>query len=311
MRSTTRITLITLGLTIAAPFILQAQRLAGRIDPRAKTILRGSRNPRLDKLSSDGPVEDRMRISGMTFRFRPAEGQSAELERLLEDQQNPNSPQYHAWLRPAEYGERFGLGRNDFAKVADWVVSQGFQVDFAADSRTYLTFSGTAAQVRAAFGTELHRYRIDGRVHFANIQEISIPAQLEPLVYSVAGLDDFPHLNKLLPRPQITSDNGTHAITPGDLAVIYNLAPLYKKGINGAGQRIAVAGESTINLQDVRDFRSLAGLPPSEPKVLLIPGSTDPGFTDAEGEALLDVQYAGGGAPGELPDFPLKVAALA
>jgi subtilase family serine protease len=98
--------------------------------------------------------------------------------------------------------------------------------------------------------------------------------------------------------PQVSDGKGVHAITPGDLTVIYNLTPLYKKGITGAGQKIAVAGESALNLQDIRDFRTLAGLPPSEPKVLLVPGSADPGFTDAEGEALLDVEYAGGGAPG-------------
>jgi hypothetical protein len=298
MRWKTRTALIALTFAIAAPCLLHAQRLSGRIDTRARTILRGCRNPRIDKLTSGGPVEDTMRVSGMSFRFRPTEAQSAELEQLLEDQQNPNSPLYHAWLTPAEYGERFGLNQDDLEKVTDWVVSQGFQVDFVAKSRTYISFSGTAAQVRAAFGTEMHRYQISGRPHFANTQEISVPAQLAPLVYSLAGLDDLPHVNKPPIRPQVSSGDGTHAITPGDLAVIYNLAPLFKKGINGAGQKIAVAGESALNLQDIRDFRSLAGLPPSEPKVLLIPGSKDPGFTDGEGEALLDVEYAGGGAPG-------------
>src|SRR5215831_5734778 len=178
MRWKTRTALIALTFAIAAPCLLHAQRLSGRIDARAKTILRGSRNPRIDKLTSGGPVEDTMRVSGMSFRFRPTEAQSAELEQLLEDQQNPNSPIYHAWLTPEEYGERFGLNQDDLEKVTDWIVSQGFQVDFVAKSRTYISFSGTAAQVRAAFGTEMHRYQISGRTHFANTQEISLPAQL-------------------------------------------------------------------------------------------------------------------------------------
>jgi hypothetical protein len=293
------IALIALTFSAAAPpFVLHAQRLSGRIDSRARVVLRGSRNPRVDRLTSDGPVEDATRISGMTFRFRPTAAQTADLEQLLEDQQNPNSPLFHSWLTPEEYGERFGLGQDDFAKVTDWVVSQGFQVDFAAKSRTHISFSGTAAQVRAALGTDLHRYQLNGRRHFANTREVAIPSQIEPLVYSLAGLDDFPHVNKPILKPQVTATNGTHALTPGDLAVIYNLAPLFKKGLNGAGQKISIAGESTLNLQDIRDFRSLSGLPPSEPKVLLVPGSRDPGFTDAEGEALLDVQYAGAGAPG-------------
>ena len=86
--------------------LLDAQRLPNRIDSRSKTILRGSRNPHIDRLVSEGPVDDTMRIHGMTFRFQPTAAQSAELERLLEDQQNPASALYHAWLTPDQYAER-------------------------------------------------------------------------------------------------------------------------------------------------------------------------------------------------------------
>jgi hypothetical protein len=34
-------------------------------------------------------------------------------------------------------------------------------------------------------------------------------------------------------QPHFTDDDGSYAVTPGDLAVIYNLVPLYKKGITG------------------------------------------------------------------------------
>jgi hypothetical protein len=278
--------------------VLRAQRLPKRIDSRAKTILRGSRNPRIDTLVSNGPVEDTMRIPGMTFRFQPTYAQSVELERLLDDQQNPASPLYHVWLTPEEYGRRFGLSSDDFTKVADWIVGQGFQIDAVAKSRTYLSFSGTAAQVRDTFGTELHGYILNGKTHFANVREIAIPTDLEPLVYALEGLDDFQEPRGVRYQPRANSASGRHAVTPGDLAVIYNVAPLYRKGIDGAGQKIVVTGQSALNMQDVRDFRSAAGLPPSEPKVLLMPGGKDPGFTDALGEALLDVQYAGGAAPG-------------
>jgi subtilase family serine protease len=154
-------------------------------------VLRGSRTPRVDKLSSDGPVADTMRIRGITFRFRPTPRQQSELEQLLGDQQNPASPHFHEWLTPEEYADRFGLGSEDLGKVADWITSQGFQIDAAARSRTYLTFSGTAAQVRDTFATELHRYHAEGKTHFANIREAALPAELEPLILSLQGLDDF------------------------------------------------------------------------------------------------------------------------
>jgi len=292
-----RIAYLALTFAAAAPFcMLRAQRLPNRIDGRSKTVLRGSRNPRIDGLASQGPVDDTMQIHGMNFRFRPTLAQSAELERLLEEQQDPSSPLYHAWLTPEEYGERFGLSKDDFTIVADWIVSQGFQIDFTAKSRTHISFSGTAAQVRAAFGTEVHRYTVNGKPHFANVREIMVPAELEPLVYTIVGLDDIRFESPRL-QPQVTNDDGSHALTPGDLAVIYNITPLFKKGINGAGQKIAVAGRSAINVQDIRDFRNLAGLPPSDPKMVLMAGSKDPGYTNDIVEALLDVEYAGAAAP--------------
>ena len=51
---------------------------------------------------------------------------------------------------------------------AEWIASQGFQVDYAAKSRTHMSFSGSAGQIRKTFGTELHYYRIDGKKQFAN-----------------------------------------------------------------------------------------------------------------------------------------------
>jgi hypothetical protein len=296
-----RIVYLALAFTAAAPLpVLRAQRLPGRIDNRAKMVLNGSRSPRIDGLTSDGPVGDSMPVRGMTFRFRPTPAQSMELERLLEDQQNPDSPLYHAWLTPEEYGDRFGLSQSDFDQVADWVASQGFQVDYSAKSRTHISFSGTAAQVRDTFGTELHRFQAKGRTHFANVREVAVPAALEPLVLALTGLDDFQQEHVVRSKSRMNRSDGAHAVTPADLAVIYDIAPLYKKGITGAGQKIVVVGQAGLQVQDIRDFRATAGLPPSEPKLLLMPGNADPGLDDdAEVfEAVMDVEYAGGIAPG-------------
>jgi subtilase family serine protease len=138
---------------LAIAFILQQsftvlngqQRLPGRIDSQTKTILRGSRTPRIEGLVSEGAVEDSMRMNGITFRFKPTYEQELELKRLLEDQQDPFSPRYHAWLTPEEYGGRFGLKPDDYSRVREWIALQGFQVDYVAKSRTHISFSGSPA----------------------------------------------------------------------------------------------------------------------------------------------------------------------
>jgi subtilase family serine protease len=299
MQITSNLLLIAAALSMLAPWqaahAQRPERITSWIDNRATTLLRGSRSPRIESLTSEGPVEDSMRVSGMSIRFRPTDEQQAELERLLEDQQDPSSPRYHQWLTPEEYGDRFGLAATDLARVNDWIAAQGFHVDHAAKSRTHISFSGTAAQVRGAFHTELHRFNADGKRHFANVREVEIPAQLEPLILTIRGLDDFQDQHPR-PSPRAFTGGGAHAVMPGDLAVIYNLAPIFKQGFNGAGQTILITGQSLINLDDVRAFRASAGLPPNEPKLLYL--GWDVGYTDSVSEGTLDVEYAGGGAPG-------------
>jgi hypothetical protein len=67
-------------------------RLAARIDGRKTVTLRGTRNPRIEGLADEGPLDDMKRIAGLSFRFKPSAAQAAALEQLLEDQQSPSSP---------------------------------------------------------------------------------------------------------------------------------------------------------------------------------------------------------------------------
>src|SRR6266404_4520927 len=182
-------------LVLTACPIALAQRHDSRyepIDSHKMVILRSSRNPRIDKLPDEGAVDPTLPIRGLEFRFKPSAEQSAALEQLLEDQQNPSSPLYHAWLTPEEFGDRFGLSENNLARVTNWIESQGFHIDSLARSRTWITFSATAGQVSNTFKTPLHSFRVGGRTHFANVADAQIPTDLEPLVFTVTGLDDLP-----------------------------------------------------------------------------------------------------------------------
>jgi uncharacterized protein (TIGR03437 family) len=141
-------------------------------------------------------------------------------------------------------------------------------------------------------------------MHFANANEPSIPAALEPVVLGVLGLSDF-HLKP--PRSQVkasttgsklaslhphgTLADGTHVLVPDDIATIYDITRLYQAGIDGSGQRIVVAGQSDISFADIADFYDAFGVPVYAPKGVLVPGNTDPGFTSTEDESDLDVEW--------------------
>lgn len=231
--------------------------------------------------------------------------QEAALQQLLRDQQDPHSPQYHQWLTPAQFGERFGPSANDIAKIGGWLHGQGFSVEPPSNGRQFLVFTGTSAQVEAAFQTEMHRYGVKGKTYFANATAASIPQALAPDVRGLASLNSFTkmHPQSVALQPQYHPSStpamkiGTSALTgPADLAAIYDAAPVLKSGVAGQGQSIALIEESNIVPQDVTDFRKITGLPAATLNVIV--NGPDPGLIyGEETEAIADVEYAGALAP--------------
>ncbi|HEY4359461.1 MAG TPA: protease pro-enzyme activation domain-containing protein [Bryobacteraceae bacterium] len=273
----------------------QPSRIAGPIDNTRRIALRGHVHPEARAEFDQGRVSGSLTIPYMTLTFAPSASQAADLTQLLADQQNPSSPQFHQWLTPEQYADRFGASAPDVARAQTWLTSQGLAVISAARGRTWIAFSGAAAQVEAAFQTEIHQYVVNGETHFANSTDPTLPAAFQNLVQGVRGLHDFhakPSQRTL--NPAYTTSKGSHYIAPDDFATLYNLNPLYKAGVTGAGQKMAVAGQTRVNLSDIQSFRTEYGLSSNDPQLLLIPGSIDPGIsTDDLPEADLDIEWAG------------------
>jgi subtilase family serine protease len=278
---------------IAAVLPAQQDRIAAPIDARNSVVLRGSVPPQAQPKYDRGAVEPDFRLGNITLMLRPPADRQAALEQLLAEQQDPASPDYHNWLTPETYAERFGTSAADLDKVAAWLRSQGFAVQYTARGRDFISFSGTASQVQAALHTELHRYQVDAKTHFANATDLSLPAAIEPLVAGVMGLNDFhPKAPRKKIQPNFTDTDGSHDLAPDDFATIYDLAPMYGYGYLGAGQSIVIVGQSDIDPGDIAAFRSGFGLPPT--KIQMYPVGTYPGFSsDDETEADLDLEWSG------------------
>jgi len=244
-----------------------------------------------------GEVSSTQALPRISIHFAMSSQQREDLESLLRQQQSPDSPLFHRFLTPEEYADRFGLSNDDLAKITNWLQGEGFSDVEVARSRTFVSFAGNAGLVQTAFHTSIHRYSLNGETHYANTSDPSLPEALEGAVQSVRGLHNFrmrPHgVRKLQPRFS-SSISGNHFIAPDDFATIYNVKPLYQSGIDGTGVKIAVVGQSDIQLSDIRAFRTAAGLPPNDPTIVLT--GTDPGILSSsgdEGESDLDVEWAG------------------
>jgi uncharacterized protein (TIGR03437 family) len=248
--------------------------------------------PRYDQ----GPVASTFHLGYIQMMLQPAQAQREALDQLLAAQRDPSSPSYHNWLTPEQYADRFGLSRTDLARVTAWLRTSGFTIESTARGRDWIAFSGTAAQVEAAFHAPVHRYTIGSETHFAVATEPVIPSELSPLVATILGLNDF--YPKSMMKPAYTSGYGVLAspsLAPGDLTTIYDINALHQQGIDGSGQNIVIVGQHAINISDIQQFRESYGL--AAGKITLVQNGTPGTNPDDEGEADLDLEWAGAIAP--------------
>ena len=277
-------------------FGVQPDRIASPLTSGQVVPLRGNVHGMARAQFDQGRVDAATLMSGVSLVFKPSAAQQSDLNKLLAQQQDPSSPKYHKWLTPSQFADRFGLSRNDIGKVTDWLQSQGLTVTRVANGRNQIFFEGTVAQVESAFHTEIHNYLVNGELHYANASEPSVPAAISGMTIGVQNLHNFQPKPRAQVWPNFTSHiSGNHFLTPGDFATIYDVQALYTSGIDGTGQKIAVTGQSAINLTDVHNFRNAAGLATNDPTLLLQPGTgTSTVCAGDEGESDLDVEWTGG-----------------
>jgi pseudomonalisin len=280
------------------PFVQVRDRITSFIDDEQTVTLRGNVHPLALAKYDAGAVAPDFPMDRMLLTLLPDPTQQDALNQLVDAQYNPESPYYHQWLTPEQYGERFGVSDADTAQIAAWLQGHGLEVEEVTAGRRSIVFSGTAAQVQEAFHTSIHTYKIGEEVHHANARDPEIPAALVQVVGGVVSLHDFHSapthgvIQKASSSADLTS-GGSHYLAPADFAIIYDLVPLYQAAITGSGQSIAIVARSNINLADARQFRTTFGLPANDPQIII--NGTDPGIwnSDEETEADLDVEWSG------------------
>ena len=263
-----------------------------------------------------GRVEGSRGMRRMLLVLATREGQEARLKKLLDDQQNRNSPNYHRWLTAAEYGAQLGAADADVQTVRTWLAGAGFALENVAAGKGWVEFSGTSEQVESAFQTVMKYYSVGGKTYVANSTDLAVPARLSQITRGVVSLNSFgrrPPVHemhgeagrtaqgrkfKLTPNLTATGTTDVYYLAPGDFAAIYSTNGLLNSGVDGTGVSIAVTAQSDIELSDVQEFRQIFGLKSNDPNIFV--SGPDPGIaslTDSE-EAILDVEWAGAVAPG-------------
>ena len=302
-------------LSPVATLAQQAQaRVTQNVDDSVRTTLQGHTPPLISLSIDQGALPDSTPANRLLLVLKRSDTQETQLQRTLADLHDPSSSQYHRWLTPETFGSRFGAADADIQAVTTWLASQGFSIGKVTRGKAAIEFSGTAGQVHHAFHTELHTYIHDGTAFHSNNSDPQIPAALAPVIAGLASTNDIQPASYSNVLGKADFNAQTHATTPqwtyqgksgkdylvtapGDLAVQYNINPIYQAGATGAGETIGIVSQAGLDNTVVANYRKLFGLPANLPAVIV--DGADPG-TDGDGagiEADLDVEVAGSTAP--------------
>ena len=183
--------------------LLVASILTGALcaQPRlVKTQIRDAQRIRMNghihplaKAENDlGSLDSGRHSAGRHARPRPdAANSRPPSTAFLTAQQDPSSPDYHRWLTPEQYADRFGASSDDIAKISAWLEQHNLHVTAVGRARTSIVFTGAAGDVEQAFQISFHRFNAEGGNHFANTAEPSLPVALQTAIRSIHGLNDF------------------------------------------------------------------------------------------------------------------------
>lgn len=307
-----------------APEIPQPpSRIVQSISDANLVLLQGNTRPETRSGTDLGRVSMQLPMQRIMLLLKRSPEQTAALADFNARQMDAGSPDFHRWLTPEEFGALYGPSDDDINTVTGWLQGHGFAIDKVSKGRIFIEFSGTAGLIQKAFHTEIHRYMVRGERYIANRSDPSIPEAIAPVVAGVVSLNSFlakplhtngggfhrdSKIGKWVPdidesatrtRPDASrSGSNFQLVSPYDFAAVYNVLPLWKAGIDGTGQSIAIAGRSDIYLSDVASFRSAFGLPAKVPTVIV--NGVDPGIPSAEDklENTLDVEWSGAVAKG-------------
>ena len=177
------------------------------------------------------------------------------LEKLLQDQQDPQSPSYHQYLSLEEFTSRFGPTEQDYQKARDFAQANGLKVSGTYSNRIILDVDGAVPDVEQALHVTLRTYQHpkEKREFYAADTEPSLDL-LVPLL-NITGLDNYnlphpvSHRKPVQPAPNGGTANGVKANGPTPNAasgtngyVPADLRNAYVPGttLTGAGQSVGL-----------------------------------------------------------------------
>ena len=186
--------------------------------------------------------------------------------------------------------------------VANYLASMGYRNIVIAPNRMLVSADGTAATASKAFLTSMAQVKThDGRIAYANTNEVRIPAALKDHILAVTGLQTV-HIAHTFARRSVSSGTHTNAImghNPVEFSSIYGATGVQTAA--GVTVGIFTNGDVSASITDLNTFTTNNSLAPVSTQIV----KTNGGGSDTAGTIEWDLDSQdivgmGGGEVGKL-----------
>ena len=226
-----------------------------------------------------------------------------ELDVFLQQLYDPASPNYHRYLTPEQFTEKFGPTEEDYQKVIAFAQANGLTVTTTHGNRVLLDVSGSVADIEKALHLTMRLYQHpkEKRAFYSPDTEPSV--DLDVPVADISGLNNYE-----LPHPKNVKFNSSNLIAhatsklgsgPGGNYVGNDFRAAYAPDttLDGSGQMVGLVEFDGFFSNDIVAYENLAGLPNVPVQTAITDGfSGTPGSGDTE--VSLDIEMAISMAPG-------------
>jgi uncharacterized repeat protein (TIGR03803 family) len=280
--------------------------LCFRFEPPASAVgtqvLHGNRPSIMARLA---PVEPLSISNHLNLAIALPLRNTPELTNLLRQIYDPDGPNYHHYLTPAQFAERFGPTEKDYQAVVAFAKASGLTVTGTHPNRTLVDVNGSVASIEKAFHVTMRWYHhpTEKRDFYAPDTEPSL--NLSTPILAVIGLNNFylPHPMGIITNffnqpfnavPYATGSGPRSNFIGRDFREAY--AP--DVALDGSGQAVGLFELDGYYPGDIADYENLAGLP-NVPLINVLVNGFNPNAPGGNNvEVALDIDMAIAMAPG-------------
>ena len=219
--------------------------------------------------------------------------EKVSIETLAKNVTDPASPRFGIYYTPQEIRDLVAPSQKDYDTVLMQLRKEGFEITGESETHLWISVKADHKLFENVFSTQVRQLANGTR------QSLSValaPARL-PLIATLVGLDNTRKSHPRFKRAAGLTDT-PGGVSQDTIKTAYALDGIYKSGLSGKGQHIAIATYMGFNIDDVKHFYEVSNLKPG-PKVDQVIYNGTPAYDEnAAMETQLDAEFSGMIAPG-------------